>query len=304
MRWLSKALAWGLVTSSLRPATAFAQAEWLSGPSRAISIADSASPDAPVSGYAYGPRAQASLGGDLALVSVRLPATASMLRFGGSALVAFEDADRRVLLPGQTLRTAFDLSAAWAFTDFAARALGPGKELEWSLAIGRHSALPMTDFTLGDPYHSDDVPFGAGGQYLAADIAFRSPLGARFAEFSRFGVRVFTNGFPDLFGAHAASDSTADSLHEGGEYQAWFELGLRYRSAWAEPLARLYLDVIAPHDDSAKSLLLARLLLGVALPGRSFELTPFTAIEAGHGEGILVNRTELRFSGGVRLYAR
>jgi hypothetical protein len=75
-------------------------------------------------------------------------------------------------------------------------------------------------------------------------------------------------------------------------------------SSWAEPLARLYWDVLAPHDDTAKTLALARLLVGVALPGRSLELTPFTAFEAGHGEGILVNRTELRWSGGVRLYAR
>jgi hypothetical protein len=66
----------------------------------------------------------------------------------------------------------------------------------------------------------------------------------------------------------------------------------------------LYLDAIAPHDDSAKTLVLARLLLGVALPGERCELTPFTAIEAGHGAGILVNRTELRWSVGVRLYAR
>jgi hypothetical protein len=298
IRSVSYAFAWGALFSS-----APASAEWLSGPSRAISVADSASPDAPVTGYAYGPRAQASLGGDLALLSVRSPG--STLRLGGSALVAFEDTARHGVIPGETLRTAFELSGAWALTDFAARTLGPGKELELSLALGRHAALPMTDFTLGDRYHSDDVPFGAGGTYLAADVAFRAPLGQRFASYSRLGVRCYTNGFPDLVGAHEASDFTADAWHEGAEYQAWFELGLRFRAAaWVEPLARVYLDLIEPHDDSAKSLALARLLLGAALPGARLELTPFTALEAGHGAGIVVNRTEFRWSVGVRLYAR
>jgi hypothetical protein len=149
-----------------------AHAEWLSGPSREISIADSASPDAPVSSYAYGPRAQASLGGDVALYTLR--GSSSTLRLGGDALVAFEDAARHTVVPGETLRTSFEISGAWALTDFATRAFGPGRELELSLALGRHSALPMTDFTLGDSFHSDDVPFGAGGNYVGLDGAFRT----------------------------------------------------------------------------------------------------------------------------------
>jgi hypothetical protein len=292
-----------IASSSALFAASPAHAEWLSGPSRAISVADSASPDAPVTGYAYGPRAQGSVGGDLALLSVH--AQALSFRLGGSALVAFEDAKRRAVLPGETIRTAFELSAAWELTHLAERALGPGKKLELTLALGRHSALPMTDFTLGDRFHSDDVPFGAGGGYLAADLALALPIGSGFSHFSRVGFRAYTNAFPDLFGARVASDTVADSIHEGAEAQGFAEVGLRFRaSTWAEPLARLYLDAIAPHDDSAKTLVLARLLLGVALPGPRFELTPFSALEAGHGAGILVNRTELRWSVGVRLYAR
>ena len=302
MSWL-RALAVTCFVCGVWLAPRRAAAEWLPGPSHAISVADSASPDAPVTGYAYGPRAQVSLGGDLALFSVR--ARTLTFRLGGSALVAFEDGARHVPLPGETLRSAFEVSAAWELRDFAARVLGPGKELELSLALGRRSALPMTDFTLGDRYHTDDVPFGAGGDYLGADIAFRAPLGARFSETSRLGLRAYANAFPDLLGARVASDTAADSLHEGAEYQAWFELGARFHAAsWAEPLARLYVELIEPHDDNAKPLFLARLLVGSALPGRSLELTPFTAFEAGHGPGILVNRTELRWSGGIRLYAR
>jgi hypothetical protein len=280
-----------------------AKAEWLSGPSRAISCADSASPDAPVTSYAYGPRAAASLGGDLAFY--RRAQQNSGFRLGGSALLAVEDATRHALSPGETLRSAFELSLAWSWTDFAARALGPHRELEWTIALGRHSALPISDFTLGDRYHADDVPFGAGGGYLATDVALRAPFAERGSGFFRLGARAYTNLAPDLVGAHEASDFIADSLHEGAKYQTFLELGLRYAaSPRLEPVLRLYFDLIAPHDDQAKVLALARLLVGAALPAHSWELTPFTALEAGRGEGIAVNRTELRWSGGVRLYAR
>ena len=280
-----------------------AKAEWLTGASRAISCVDSASPDAPVTSYAYGPRAQATLGGDLAFYR-RLQQN-SGFRWGGSALLAFEDATRHAPLPGETLRSAFELSLAWSWTDFAARALGPNRELEWTIALGRHSALPIGDYTLGDRYHSDDVPFGAGGGYLATDVALRAPFAGRGSTFVRLGARAYTNLAPDLVGAHEASDLIADSLHEGAKYQALLELGLRYSaSPRLEPLLGLYFDLIAPHDDQAKMLALARLLVGAALPGQSWELTPFTAVEVGRGEGIAVNRSELRWSGGVRLYAR
>src|SRR4051812_13315972 len=99
---------WCLAWSALL-VPARAGAEWLPGPSRAISVADSASPDAPVTSYAYGPRAQASLGGDVALF--RVLARTYTFRLGGSALLAFDDAERHAALPGETVRDAFELSA-------------------------------------------------------------------------------------------------------------------------------------------------------------------------------------------------
>jgi len=37
--------------------------------------------------------------------------------------------------------------------------------------------------------------------------------------------------------------------------------------------------------------------------GTQLEMTPYFDVEAGHGSGILINRSELRFGAGVRLYA-
>jgi hypothetical protein len=278
-------------------------AEWLPGPSRALSLADSASPDAPVTGYAYGPRAQVSLGGDWALLGAR--GRGSDVRLGGTALLVFEDAERRSLVPTQTLRTVFELSAAWAFPGHAAGARASTRTFELALVLGRTAGESLAGYVLSDRHHADDVPFGAGGTYLGADAAFRAPLLPALTVTSRLCLRLFTNAFPDLVGQPEASDLVADSGHEGAEVASHFELALRWAaSAGARPLLALYADSILPHDDSAKVLWLGRALLGVALPGRAFELTPFLGVEAGHGQGVLVNRTELRLGSGLRLNAR
>jgi hypothetical protein len=280
-----------------------ARAEWLTTPSREISIGDSASPDAPVTSYAYGPRARASLGGDLAVLSV--PRERSIWRFGGMALIAFEDVDDHDPLPGEAVRSAWEASVAYAVEDFARSALGPGHTFEVALGLGRRSAYAVDGFVLDDPYQPDDVPFGAGGLYLGTDAALGSALGARFTTFARLGLRGYASGFADAAGTSEIGNFLADASQQGAKWQGSFELGLRFAAApRLEPLARLYWEVIEPHDDSAKTLWLGRLLLGVGLPSEHWEASPFIDIEAGHGSGIAVNRTELRLGTGVRIYAR
>ncbi len=278
-------------------------AEWLPGPSRAISRSDSASPDAPVTGYAFGPHARASIGGDFALLL--LHSAANDLRLGVAALAAFDDAESGRVFPGQLVRTSFDLGAAWALPGSAESADGRARLLELGVLLGLDTANTLGGYALPDRYHADDVPFGAGGGYLGVDAAFRAPLPHRLSFMSRLGLRASTNAFPDAFGQTEASDAVAAFAREGSELRTSFELGLRFRANDSlEPLVRLYADTVVPHDDSAKMLFLGRALLGLALPGRFLELTPFLDLEAGHGQGLLVNRTELRFGGGVRVYAR
>jgi len=286
----------GLSTTLLCAFGVPAQADWLAGPSRAISIADSASPNAPVTGHEYGPRAKASLGGDLALYAVRtLP---SSFRFGGSALLAFEDADNHALFPSQTMRSDVELSAAWAGASLRSAS-------ELALTLGRQSASTVADFVLRDRYHSNDIPFGGGGYFLGGDATLAWRVGSRLELRVRAGLRLYTNAFPDLVRARVASDAVADALHEGAECAFWGDFGLRFHALpRLDPLARLYFDFVSPHDDSAASANRWRLLIGAAIIGDDFELTPFTALEVGNGQGVLINREELRWSVGTRLYAR
>jgi hypothetical protein len=276
-------------------------AEWLPGASRAISISDSASPDAPVTGYAFGPRARASIGSDFAFLLLR--GGTSDLRLGASAFAAFDDAEYGGVFPAQLFRTSFNLGAAWALPGTMTSPT-QGRVLELGVVLGIDAAKALGGYLLPDRHHADDVPFGAGGGYLGLDAAFRAPLPHRLVFTSRLGLRAYTNAFPDALGQTEGSDAVADLAREGSELRTSFELGLRYRaSEYVEPLLLLHADNIIPHDDSAKMLWLGRALFGLAHPGRYLELTPFLDLEAGHGQGLLVNRTELRFGAGLRVNA-
>jgi hypothetical protein len=122
---------------------------------------------------------------------------------------------------------------------------------------------------------------------------------------SRLTLRGYTNAWPDLVGAYEVADVAADGLNEGARWQVAYEFGARWH-LWQslEPFVRLYCDLIDPPDDSAKTLWLARLQAGGAVPAGTWEWAPFAAVDVGHGNGLLVNRTELRASLGLRLYAR
>lgn len=280
-----------------------ARAEWLTLSSRTISRADSADPDAPVTGYHFGPRASASVAADLSILT--LDRADRQTRLGVVGFLSIDDASEKGLLPDQLGRSQAVLSAAWAFREPLPSLLAPGHELELGIELGKQSAFTLDGFVLRDTYHSDDVPFGAGGTYLGLDVALRSRLGGRLVGATRLTARSYVNALPDAIGQSEASDHAADALREGAELSASLELGARFAvSPQVVPVARLFLQAIEPHDDSAKTLWLGRLLLGLALPGAQLELEPYVDVEAGRGYGLLVNRTELRLGGGIRLYAR
>lgn len=290
-----------LVAMQLTPVTA--RAEWLTLGSRSISRADSADPDAPVTGYHFGPRATGSVGADVSLLT--LESARRQTRLGLSSFLAIDDATGQRAFPSELGRSHLALSVAWGFLEPLPRTLAAGHELELGVEIGRRNAFRLDGFVLRDPYASDDAPFGAGGTYFGLDGALRSPLGARVSGTARLTARAYVNALPDAIGQTEASDHVADALEEGAELSVSMELGARFAlTSRVVPVARLYLEAIQPHDDNAKSLWLGRLLLGLALPGAQLELEPYFDAEAGRGSGLLVNRTELRFGGGIRLYAQ
>ena len=294
MKRVSLALA-GLVSISAANASAD---EWLAGPSRAIERSRSIAHDAPVVELAYGPRPRLRLGTDLAMYTRARRAT---LRIGGEGFVALEGLSGDSL-PNGVGRAGFELGGAWAWQP---RWVGPDGVVELGLGLGARRSFVIEGFEPPGPYRTDDVPFGAGGQYFGVDGALRQSPGSRLELESRLGLQLYTNAFLDAVGSHAAASLVADGLGEGARLAVDGELTLRWLvTASLQPVWGVGFDAIDPQDDRAKPLYLMRTLLGAALTGRDAELLPFMDVEAGHGQGLLANRTELRFGVGVRIDAR
>jgi hypothetical protein len=284
------------------PAAPAHAAEWFQLGARALPPGDSAAPDAPVLGVGYGPRAQSRLGLDVAVATARRETRT--LRLGFSALVAFDNSVSRSPLAGELGSTAIELSLAWALDAWALRRLGPRGVLELALVLGRRTAFSTERTVLLDPYRTDDVPFGAGGTSLGGSAQGRLGLAAAWDLTVRAGLRVYLNTFADLAGSREVSDAIADLFHEGAAWQTSLEAAIARRLGETARLrAAVYLETIGPHDDTGKQLWLARLELGPAFAAHAFAILPFVDLDAGHGPSLLVNRTELRATVGVKLYA-
>lgn len=303
------ALVLAALSASLLAATPHARAEppasasrvTLPPASRVIPDTLSASRDAPVLEYAYGPRAQLSLGHALGLVSTQRDVS---FHLALSALGAFENADSQSPLPDELARLVTELSFAFSFDRWSAAAFGHGGGAELGLSLGVERARELrsaeTDRVLPDP-RPGDIPFGGGGSWLGLDAAARFSPAPQWIFSLRFTERVFWNAWPLMVGARAASDSVAAALGDALTHAPSIDATLRWIAAPSvRPLASVFTEALFPHDRSAHASYFARALLGVGLPGAAGEVIPFFSADIGSGKGLLVNRHELRLSLGVR----
>ncbi len=281
-RRLAPAL-WLLLASPARAAT------WTLLPAEASAVpyARSASRDAPVFEYAYGPRAQSSLGGVLGLAARE--GEASTLRFSGSVLLALENARRDRPEPSEAWRTVFELTVARKSRAF-------GGVLEPAVALGRAVAY-TTGSEPVDPIEPDDIPFGGGGYYVAPELAGAFAFG-RWRLEARASWRLYANLFPDLVDQEEVADVAADFFEDGLAHRPALDVTFAHE---AGPFAAWHGALLFPHDDNAHAGAFTRLMLGTTFAGA---VIPFVSVDAGNGQGALINREELRFSAGVRYAPR
>jgi hypothetical protein len=276
----------GALAALVLGAPALARAEtppaftWLPGAARTIVRTTSASRDTPLFEYAYGPRAQASIGAEFGLLTASRAAFTAHL--GMYAMLALENAtSEKAFPPAELWRGLVGISASIAADELARRILGRGSALELSLVLGHESDHALAFHQDPGPF---DIPSGGGGNFLAPDMAARLPVGMGGDVTLRLQDRIYVNGA--LTQAPGA------------------DLVLRVRPLpWAQPTLALFGEHLFPHDPEARSSFFARALLGVALPGRVGEVTPFLSGDVGSGKGLLINRHEARFSFGVRYAA-
>ncbi len=188
---------------------------WLPGSDRAFPRSASASRDAPVFEYAYGPRAQASIGAEPGVLELRGRSTT--LRLGFYGVVALENATSdRAFPPSELWRGLVGASIALEMPKLARALLVPGSDLEFALVVGHESDHATSGSTSTLPAAGPlAIPFGAGGDFIAPDIAWRLPTGRAVTITMRLEDRIYFNELPLLVGARVASDVVADGLHEG-----------------------------------------------------------------------------------------
>lgn len=285
-----------LLPAALGPA---ARAEWrfLPEAARLVPLEATASRDAAVLAYAFGPSGQISLGHALTIASHRCVAGPD-LHLGLTGLVALEDASHGTVLPDELMRVVATTEVAWTFGE------GPGPRWELGLRIGVERARELVaapSERVELQFGPRDIPFGAGGVFFGIDLALSTDLGARWGLDARVADRMFINAFPRALGFDAEAIEVASWLDEGLAHAPSLSIDLRWRASDAvQPVARGHVELLVPADDHADAAVRFRLLAGVALPGRLGELLPFVALDIGAGDGMLVNRHELRLSIGVR----
>jgi hypothetical protein len=276
-------------------------ATFLPGAARAIPRTTSASRDAAVLEYAYGPRAQASIGAEPGLLEVRRARTT--LRLGFYAMVGLENATSgRVFPPGELWRGLVGASLALELSRLARAWLVPGSDMEVGLIVGHESdhetAASSSALAPPGPYA---IAFGGGGDFIEPDVAVRLPAGPAVTLTLRLRDRIYFNSLPLIVGARSVSDDIADAMHEGLVNAPGADLVVRWNATrWAIPQLALFGEHLFPHDAFAADGQFFRAVAGVVLPGRAGELEPFVSFDGGNGKGLLVQERALRLSVGVR----
>ena len=274
---------------------------WLPGAPRALPWSLSASRDAPVLEYAYGPRAQLSVGHDLGVVERLGPV---VFHLSVAALAALEDSRSHGPFPLEVGRLRVGLAATWSFERWAQRRFGPAGLLEVGLALGSERARALVASETDRPVPAarpGDIPFGGGGNWLAFDVGVRLALRPRWTLSIRVVERVFWSAWPLIGGARAASDVVADYLGDGLAHAPSLDVTLAWAvRPWLRPLLSAFAEGLFPQDQTAGASYFVRGLLGVGFRGAAGETIPFVSFDAGSGKGLLVNQHEVRFSAGVR----
>ncbi len=243
-------------------------------------VALSASRATPTLEWAFGPRSQLSIGDRLELArSLRL-----------DALAAFENADGWSPLASQAGRLRIQAGYTQRLAAGLALELGAGIERARELRAAERSPL------LPEP-RQRDIPFGGGGEWIAIAVATCFELSPHLALGLRAGDRVFLGALPLLVGSRAASDIIADGLGEGLAHAPFVDAVLTL-SRWhgVTPFVAWFGELLVPQDRIAALSGRARMITGAAWP----TVAPFLSLDVGSGEGILINRHELRLSIGAR----
>ncbi len=248
---------------------------WLPGGARVIPRTSSASRDTPVLEYAYGPRAQGSLGGEFGFLEQRWPLAA--LRLGMYGMITLENDQEKIVFPREYWRGHAGVSLAVASEALGRQWFGPGAVMEFAIVIGHES-----DHRTDKPNPLDTFEYALYGQmnFLTHDMALKLPMGSVGEMRTRLSEKLLVGS------AYSHSPS--------------LDLELRFFALpWLQPVLSMFGEHYFAGSEP-QDCYFARALTGIAFVGKFGELTPFASFDAGCGKGLLYERREGHVSGGFR----
>lgn len=249
---------------------------WLPGSARAISRTESASRDAHVFEYAYGPVAQSSIGGEWGWYSLQREQTS--FRFGMYAMMGMENHNEQELFPPYQLwRGMTGFVWGWSLDTLARRRFGAGGGCELGLVLGHESDHGEMD----DPRRPGDISEGGGGDFFEPDIALRFTAGTAWVFTARVQSRLY------MYGSLTAAPGV-DCVVK------WkFLPGMH-------PVLALFGEGLFPRAKNENTGYFVRIMPGLAFPGKAGQFTFFLSLDHGNGKGLRINHKDTRYSFGVR----
>jgi hypothetical protein len=249
---------------------------WLPGSARAISRTESASRDAPVFEYGYGPVAQSSIGGEWGWFTLKNEQTS--IRVGMYAMMGMENHNEQALFPPfQLWRGMTGFLWGWSFDALAKRWFGAGGGCELGLVLGHES----DHGDMEDPRKPGDISGGGGGDFAEPDIAFRFTAGTAWVFTARVQSRLYFYG----------SLSAAPGI----------DCVVKWRILpGMNPVIAFFGEGLSPREKNETAGYFIRIMPGLVFPGKIGQFTFFLSLDNGNGKGLRINHKETRYSFGIR----
>lgn len=248
---------------------------WLPGSARLIPRTTSASRDTPALEFAFGPKAQGSLGAEFGILEKQWREMS--LRFGMYGMIALENDTEEIIFPREYWRGLVGFSLAYSPDALARAWFGKGSAIELGVVFGHES-----DHHTDAPLNVDELAYSLYGQlnFLQHDIALRVPMGGIGDVSIRFLDRLFAGS--------------------GYSHAPGFDLHVRFRPLeWLNPVVSVFGEHYFASAEGADCYF-GRAMTGIAFVGVFGELTPFASFDAGCRKGLLFERREAAVSGGFR----
>lgn len=252
-----------------------AEFTWLPGSAKDVNSSISACRDTPSFEYAYGPRVYSTMG--LEWGWFKIEAKKITYRLGMYGFIGLENhQSKNFFWPSALWRAQAGLNFSFSLTTLAERMFNNSGAFELSISMSHESS--HGDFN--EPLKENDIPAGGMGDFITPELALWVKVWKYLIISGKIYSHLFVQG--DLIAVPTA------------------ELSFRFIPLkYLHPFISVCTEGIFPKDNKRKGYNV-KILSGISITGKFGDFIIFISFESGNGRGLLINRQENRFIGGIR----